>query len=363
MASRHPPLVTNPFPPDDLSSVQTMVSRLCQEIRFATRIKNCKKKSGNNNNIIIFTCIMDNPPEGYEGCVVSCVLRTSKKKYQTPDCHDIDVQTMTAFYHLVGEDIIVPCVLAYDCTYDNYIKCSYTIQKMVSGQDLPEHYRRLNDQYIEDKFADCEDGKGFAGAMATNISNRENAFQFEHYGFFQAGDNMALKSISTDRHSDRISLPIIPFTTGFLPMQANFTAIEFITDLLEAQETHPRNSLQEEKYRKLVDIALYIQVSKEVNHPAHRAEPSLLWHPNYQPRKMMFTMETLYYNPETGYSEPDEDIPAHYEREEMEMYTLLNAVLGWEGVLALPRIMTRCPPYFVWEEGELLNARDRADIK
>ncbi|KAI9648753.1 hypothetical protein NHQ30_003393 [Ciborinia camelliae] len=373
MAYQHPRLILNPFPPEKLSEVQALISRLCHEIRFAKRIEVHEVKGGNKYTIIIFTCIMNNPPPGCEDKPLFCVLRTFKHKYQVTQWRDLNMGRMAAFHNYAYGQFPVPGLLAYDCTYDNPIQCSYIIQQKIEGQNLVEHYRRLERIHIK-RGSDLEDYAILGTSLTKHIEHQETSFRFEHYGTFQLIKGMALKSANLSRVLNRIGLPVLPFTRG-VSMRANSTAIDFICELLDGQENQLRHPFQEERYRKLVDIASCIKILEDKTHPAHKPEPSVLWHPDFHPRKIIMTQKKVYHrcgfgldcnsdhsdDPDGGPDNPPsaDDEPV---RKDLGDVSVVTAILGYDGVLALPLIMSRCPPSFLWETGDL-SENERSEVK
>ncbi|KAF7952699.1 hypothetical protein EAE96_005930 [Botrytis aclada] len=356
MASQILPPLQNAFPPKDISAVKVMLTHLCHENGFPPGIVRISEiKGGSKHNIILFTWILTTPPPGSR--MAPCmhyVLRTPKMQGAIPD---LWILRTAAFDFLSAKHFEVPKLYAYDTRCGNAIRSPYIIQQKVEGYTLLEKYRILYHNYLTYGHYNPASDYGEAGCMISMyIERQELAYQFEGYGTFQPVQGMALQSSNPDRVKDRIGLVVKPFINT-LSMKANSKAIDFILELLFMSESQARNPDQEAKYRKIRHIALCIKVldNDDVYGAAHRPQPSVLWHPNFQPSKIMMTAKP-YYDDEPELSASD------YDPDQNESYKL-EAVLGWEGAMALPRIMTRCPPYFIWGEGPQVYEADKCVYK
>ncbi|KAJ8059318.1 hypothetical protein OCU04_012279 [Sclerotinia nivalis] len=373
MEPQPPFLVTNPFPPDNLSQVKIMLTRLCHKIKFARdgndAIEVLEVKRGGKYNIVLFNCAMKVSLPGHEDRRHPCVLRTLKMTVAAPgQWHHIHMQRMAAFHHDASKHLTIPDVLAYDCTNDNHIGCSFMIlQRMNHERTLQEQYRVLNHNlHTRYRHAQAYDYAILGVRLAGFIEQQENSYRFAHYGTFQVADGMALKSAHPDTITDRIGLIVKPFMHSLSnSTQANSKPIDFICEILFAQENQLRTPVQELKFRKLIHIALCIKMWEDYDdgkHPAHSVQPAVLWHPNFHPQSIYMASEILYRNPETGIEEYDCDIPSQYIRVEGMSIVHLSGVLSYDGCLSLPRIMTRCPPSFLWEQDTQVPIGERIKI-
>lgn len=355
---RNPPLVKNPFPPDSLAEVQIMVDGLCRELKLAQGFVDIQEvKKGNKHSVVLFTWVLITPMKDLDRFPL--VLRTPSMTVPIPGAwNHVQVQRMAAINFIFRrKGLNLPAIFSYDSSYHNHIKCPYIIQQQLEGQTLAEHYRRLSSH------SDAKD-YDFGRHISQHIVTQEAKFRAKHYGTFQIEEDMTLKSIVLDRVEDQIGVHVRSFIPG-PPMAAHSKTIDFICNILSFQENQLRNPAQEEKFRKLRHIALCIYLLEddgEGKHPAHRPEPSILWHPSFYPNKIMCTSQALYYNPENGLSEPDKNIPPQYERKPMGQNITLTGILGYDGCMALPRVMTRCPPSFLWEEGPQIPREHRLKI-
>ncbi|KAB8305163.1 hypothetical protein EYC80_004454 [Monilinia laxa] len=235
------------------------------------------------------------------------------------------------------------------------------IQQQVDGQNLSEHYRRLTNLHNTYQRLEAEEAEDYAImglTVSALIEHQEQAYHLAHYGTFQVRVGMALKSSEPDRILDRIYLHVKPFAQGRIAMQTNTKVIDFILALLNGQEKQVRTALHENKYRKILDIALCLKILEDDNHPAHRSEPSILWHPDFHPRKIMMTQQRFFGD------DPMDPLATTFRtpHSNVEYSSGDASILGWDGALALPRIMTRCPPSFLWEECPQISAGCREKV-
>ncbi|KAA8575860.1 hypothetical protein EYC84_004948 [Monilinia fructicola] len=264
------PFIGNPFPLNDLSTLQGLVGRLCEEIGFATNVEVHDVKSGSKYNIILFTCLMTS----YGAWPLTqrnyCVLRTSKVKHHASNWKDVEMGRLAAFHTYSLMPMPVPLLFAWDMTYDNCIQCSYIIQEQVHGQNLSEHYLRLNTIHNNDLRLEADEAEDYATlglTLSAVIEHQEQAYHFSHYGTLQLGAGMVLKSSGVNGIIDRIPLHVKPFMQGGIAMRTNTKVIDFILELLNGQETQVRTALHENKYRKILDIALCLKNLEDENHP------------------------------------------------------------------------------------------------
>ncbi|KAF7870185.1 uncharacterized protein EAF02_009375 [Botrytis sinoallii] len=298
MASQLPSPLPNAFPPKDISAVKAMVTHLCNEIGLPPGIIRISGiKSGSKHNIILFTWILTNLPPGSR--MAPCkhyVLRTPKTQGAIPD---LWIQRAAAFDFISAKHFEVPKLYAYDARCGNAIRSP----KQVEGYTLLEKYRVLYNNYLTYGYYKPASDYGEAASMISMyIERQELAYQFECYGTFQPVQGMALQSSFPDRVKDRIGLVVKPFTNT-LSMRANSKGHRLYTRIT----IYTRNPDQEVKYRKIRHIALCIKVldNNDIYRAAHRPEPSVLWHPNFQPSKIMMTATPHYCEAISGVSNDD----------------------------------------------------------
>ncbi|APA09171.1 predicted protein [Sclerotinia sclerotiorum 1980 UF-70] len=351
-----------------------MITRLCHEIKFSRgsndTIEILEVKRGGKYNVILFNCAMKVSLRENEIRHRPCVLRTPKMAVAAPSqWHDIHMQRMAAFHHNASKHLTIPDVLAYDCTNNNYIGSSFMIlQRMNHERSLHEQYRLLNSNlHTRFRVSNAYDYAVLGLSSAGFIVQQENSYRFSHYGTFQVAEGMALKSAQLDTITDRIGLLVKPFMYSLTnSTRANSKPIDFICEILFAQENQMRTPAQEPKFRKLIHIALCIKMwedDNEENHPAHSLQPAVLWHPKFNPSSIFMASEILYLNPESGIDEYEWNIPSQYTRVEGKTFVRLSGVLSYDGCLALPRIMTRCPPSFLWDGDLRIPVEGRIAVK
>ncbi|QSZ29846.1 hypothetical protein DSL72_004364 [Monilinia vaccinii-corymbosi] len=346
MALSCPPLMKNPFPPNNIPAVQAMVALLCEEIKFAKNVQVTQIQGGNKYSIIFFACVMNTTTVKHPDQRDLCVLRTSRTKYQIHAWADFEMGRMAAFQHFALQRLPAPGLLAYDGTYDNHIQCSYRIEQQMNGQNLTEHYRRLRNlhaRYTRPEADEAEDYAIVALTVSSIIEHQERAYPFQHYGTFQIGPGTALKGVRHTHTHKRIQLAVKPFIGENIATRAHTKTIDFILALLHAQEPQRRSTVHEYKYHRILDMAVRLKIFGDANHVAHRAEPSTLWHPDFHPRKIILTQQRTFENPLVNTGRPANA------NADVRRASCAASVLGWDGALALPRIMTRCPPAFLWE--------------
>lgn len=321
MAAEDAPWIMNPFPPPNISEadVTDIVTRLCQSLNYPVRIRIYEGKTGGNNSVILFNSFSITAEDESTPCF--CVLRTAKRIWRDPNRIDSRIQKMAAFYYRHGNTSpFIPSLMTFDATSNNVLRCPYIILSAVNGRDLRVLYTVLDNQDA------VQVRIGVAYEVALFIKYVES-FEFNLYGTFEIGAAMSAASLNPNAVRDQMSLYVSPWTRD--SSKTNSKICHFLMDLLASKVNQNRNQQEEERFRALVNIAKSLNEMEEKGPLTLRAEPAVLWHPDFHPRNIMMTR--------MGNADQFQ----------------LTGVIDWDGAKVLPRIMTRRPPDFLWREGNL----------
>lgn len=341
------PLIPNNFPPNDLHQIHAMLSQLCRNIGFANTIDGIEVKRGSNYTIILFSCVLNRPPPGSEGYKLGFALRVEKMSYRVIEGlkkYGLQMGRTVAFQHYSFNYFEGAGVCAYDTSYDNAIGCSYIIERKKDKPSLMQHYARLNTRFLTTGSINIREYEAYASAVAEFLWDQESC-SLPCYGTIQAPIRAPVKSFNTYEAFDRLQPGIAPWMQS-ASMQANTKYIDFICDFLSGQKNTLRDPIEEQRYQKLAAIAWELKVLGDEEHLAHSIQPSIIWHSNFVPRNISMSP----FQSSEARSQPEES-------------TYVSAVFGWDGALALPRIMARLPPSFLWEGHGHLKDEERNLVK
>ncbi|KAF7895756.1 uncharacterized protein EAF01_009718 [Botrytis porri] len=338
MASQYPhPLVltNNSFPPPGAtnSTITEILNRFCSSINFPIRILGCSVKEGGNNVIILCYAVFTSPVRDTLPSPISCILRIGKLRWNLHDYVDPGILEMAAFHHVMGNTSpLIPSIYAWDATCVNLLGCPYVIQPLIAGHDLQTLYTPLSGwrHPIETRIR-------FAHEIARCIAHIES-FRFENYGTFAVSARMPEKCSdpSSPSISELIGFSPIPWTANLF-MRKDTKIGHFLIDILTSQLNDARSPAAEERHGILVPMACELNELEHTHSLTQNGEPAVLWHPDFWPRNIMM--------------------------EKNEQDVKITGVIDWDGVMIVPRIMTRRAPVFLWDEGDELSVFERNIIK
>ncbi|KAF7881467.1 hypothetical protein EAF00_011836 [Botryotinia globosa] len=338
MASQYPQtlaLTNNSFPPPgaSISTMTEILNRFCRSIDFPIRILGCSVKAGGNNTIILCYAVFNSPTHATPPSPISCILRIGKLRWNLHDYIDPGILEMAAFYHVMGKSSpLIPSIYAWDATCRNLLGCPYVIQPLIDGHDMQSLYTPLDG--LRDPI---ETRINFAHEVAGCIKHIES-LGFENYGTFAISPRMPANCSdpSSPLISELIGLLPIPWTGN--PFMRKDTKIgHFLIDILSSQLDDARRPLAEERHKILVSMAYGLNELELTRGLEQDPEPAVLWHPDFWPRNIMMRKN-------------QQDV-------------MITGVIDWDGVMVVPRIMTRRPPVFLWDEGDDLSTFERNVIK
>ncbi|QSZ29836.1 hypothetical protein DSL72_004354 [Monilinia vaccinii-corymbosi] len=322
----------NMFPRPSTSENTKLIERLCTEMSFAKDIVYGAIKHGGNNNVLIFTCIpLAAKSQGQRIC---CILRTRKmynfsEKQQYPI--DQSVKMLVALTHRFGKlgvGLPIPAILAYDSTFENPIYSPYTIQETVEGTTLLRQYHEMNLSLLHPRGPTHNprllERRQLARQIAEFIARKESC-ALPGYG--------TIRNASDGRTDDpavlaaRFVLAVAKTRIAgrLIPITCHIS--RFIGELVHARlrkassrDNGDGDGVDERrKARNLVSMWRNMSEKRRLTD-----QPAILWHPDFHPRNIMFESDAV--------------------------RKKLTGVIDWDLCMALPRIMTRGPPTFLWNE-------------
>ncbi|ESZ94611.1 hypothetical protein SBOR_5022 [Sclerotinia borealis F-4128] len=327
--------ITNPFPSslDGIEQVTAVIEEFGQDIGFGHDVENCEVVGGSNNYVVMFSYIPDTSSR--PGSREKFILRTRKNKLiDTTYMVDDSTARAVAVMHTYGHGgpsaslLPIPAILAYDGTCDNPIKCPFIIQRKAAGKTLEEHYKILNSSIPSTDSYDLTERLKFAEEIAKLIANMENNFTFSEYGRLNDSGDMPSSDMDFVGSTMKICIYGTPIDTDDMTISTKPDYQNFISSLVDAW-TAPTTSHPTQAY--LNDLSKLRQIFEEMSNAGlfgrYNHTPTL-FHPDLYPRNVIFDC---------------------VEPRDIE----LTAVIDWDDAVVLPRIMTRKPPYWLWNRHRL----------
>ncbi|ESZ94600.1 hypothetical protein SBOR_5011 [Sclerotinia borealis F-4128] len=313
----------NQFPPTLISNTMRMLQDLCSEMNFAKNPVHVLSKQGGKSNIVVFTCVLLASQER-----IRCVLRTSRYYNLSESCEDPIDDTSVQLTVVVTRmlklryGLPVPNIWAYDTRYENSIKCPYVIEEEVAGMTL-WNYNRMMRQSLPHRMPTQRDTGRFAWryVFAKRIAEfiaEKDKVQLPCY--CASIDTSNMPRYVFNKHDDR-------YTSAKDSVASR--SLFYRHDILVCIESfaHARTLRsypdEKEKVATLKDMCSIMRKNIVL-----KDQPSVLWHADFNPRKIMFESDA------TG--------------------LFLTRVIDWDKAIALPRLMTREPPSFLWKDDSLM---------
>ncbi|KAF7871760.1 hypothetical protein EAF04_003867 [Stromatinia cepivora] len=310
----------NLFPPDSMEETRQMIENLCVDIKFASKIEECEKFTGGNNTAILFTCL---PLKAKgKGQRIACVLRTAiRNHFTTNPPTDAYLKSIVAVTQNIRKSLglPIPAILAWDCTYENPIRSPYTILERVMGKTLEYEYHKLCKglEYKTPRNPHLERHCKHAKCVAEFVAAIDKS-SLPGYGVFVSHVNMANRGTSVN----------VPFQISRaaingirIPSEPIFD--KWVENILNAQMQKMMgvsvNVSADEKFK----IQKLGKIGMEMGQKGlFFDEPAVVWHSDFYPRNIMI--------------------------KSTRNDAMLTGVIDWDDAKAVPRIMARRPPTFLW---------------
>ncbi|KAJ8059304.1 hypothetical protein OCU04_012267 [Sclerotinia nivalis] len=313
----------NLFPPESLEDTRQMIENLCTDIKFASKIEECEKFSGGNNIAIAFTCLPLKAKDKNQR--IACVLRTAIRNYFTNNPPtNAHLKSVVAITQNLREKLgsPIPGTLAWDCTYENPIRSPYTILERLMGETLEYEYRKLGKglEYKTPRNPHLERRCKYAKCVAGFVAALDKT-SFPGYGVFVSHVNMANKGTS-----ENATLQISRAAINGIRIPSEPFFDKWVENVLNAQmqktmDIYNVSANEKFKIQKLGKIG--VEMSQK---GLFLDEPAVVWHLDFYPRNIMI--------------------------KSTRNNAMLTGVIDWDDAKAVPRIMARRPPNFLWNMPE-----------
>lgn len=244
-----------------------------------------------------------------------CVLRVPRDIHPGPISHVENVKNQVGIISFVTPLLPVPGILAYDITADNEIKSPYIIQKLAPGQPLLDVLR--GDLTIEDRFQ--------IASIIADVLIRMETVSFRTPGRLVTGPSIPDRCDDFSQLSaDMVIAPFKTYDGEVLKSTSSTSVADFMGAILDM---YYEKSLINEKFM-VSRWARLREVNQEMKSQGLlTCQQTVLWHWDFYPRNVLVDR-----TPDNNWK--------------------VTAVLDWDGVLSVPRVLTREPPVWLWQRAD-----------
>ncbi|TGO41917.1 hypothetical protein BHYA_0015g00800 [Botrytis hyacinthi] len=319
-----------PFPSPLSSDCEALLNALLLEHGHPETAAYCESKEGGNNNLVVFDCQATPFYVLLKYCIRTPRYISFSQKRQYPIYQPIKtLVALTYQFGVHGLGLPIPNILFHDSGFDNAISCPYVVMQMISGTTLQKLYQTI--QRSPNLFPVVLQHCQLAREIAHFIAKKESV-KFPGYGVVRnATDTEIWNREDQNAHYD-LAVDEFDIAGGKI---SKFDFRIFIRDLA-VKEMFRFSNLQVvgQRYQgiKLACVWAAMALSNMLSD-----QDSTLWHPDFHPRNVLIVRH-------------GSDIR-------------LSGVIDWDNALALPRIMTREPPSFLWNQPGVLAQQEADAVK
>ncbi|TGO51319.1 hypothetical protein BOTNAR_0360g00100 [Botryotinia narcissicola] len=308
-----------PLPSSLNCDVERLLNVLLLEHGHAETAAYCESKQGGNNNLVVFDCQATPFYVHLKYCIRTprYISFSQKRQYSTYQ----PVKTLVALTYQFGVNglgLPIPNILFHDSGFDNAISCPYVVMQMISGTTLQKLYQTIqrSPNFFPVVLQHCQ----LAREIAHFIAKKERV-KFPGFGVVRnATDTEIWNREDPNAHYD-LAVDEFDIAGGRI---SKFDFRSVICDLAALGQRY--------QGIKLPCVWQAMAVRNMLSD-----EDSTLWHPDFHPRNILIVRH-------------GSDVR-------------LSGVIDWEIDLALPRIMTREPPSFLWNQPGILTQPEADAVK
>ncbi|ATZ51268.1 hypothetical protein BCIN_06g06850 [Botrytis cinerea B05.10] len=287
-------------------------------------------KEGGNNSLVLFDCKETPFYQHPRFCIRTPRYIYFSQERQYPIYQQVKtLVALTYQFGVHGVGLPIPYIFLHDSGFRNAISCPYVIMQLISGITLEKLYRtmRRSANVLTLPLQYCE----LARQMAHFIARKESV-KIPGYGVLRnetdtetlnREDSNACYNLAVEQLN--VAGKMIP-KFGFSKFIAHLTRKEFdrYFDLKAVGQRYQG-----------IKLGYVWQVM--TGRGLFSDQDSTLWHPDFHPRNILVVRH-------------GSDVR-------------LSGVIDWDNALALPRIMTREPPSFLWNQPGVLTQPEADAVK
>lgn len=301
----HSATSTELFYHEPFETYKLKVQTLCQSIGFGEAVVEWMN-GGSFNRVTKLTLASGD----------QCVLRVPRDIFPGPIANAQNVKDQIGVLSFGAKHFPVPGILAYDITADNAIESPYIIQKFAPGQSLSEVLR--GNLTTEER---CQ-----IASIIADILVRMEKVSFPTPGRLVTGPGIPDRCDDCSQLSAKAVIAPFKIVDGEVPKSTGSPSVaDFMEAILDMYyETSQINDekIMVSRWKRLREVNQEMKSRGLLTcrHP-------VLWHWDFNPRNILVNRT------------PDN------------VWTV-TAVLDWDGVLSVPRVLAREPPVWLWKLGD-----------
>ncbi|KAF7881469.1 hypothetical protein EAF00_011838 [Botryotinia globosa] len=319
-----------PFPSPLNSDVERLLNALLLEHGHPETAAYCQSKQEGNNNLVVFDCQATPFYVKLKYCIRTPRYISFSQKLQYPTYQPVKtLVALTYHFGVRGLGLPIPTILFHDSGFDNAISCPYVVMQMISGTSLQKLYQTVkrSPNFFPVVLQHCQ----LACEIAHFIAKRESV-RFPGYGVIRNATDTEI----WDREdpSAQYDLAVDNFHIAGVQI-SKFGFSRFMRELaVKELNRHLRLQALGQSYQ---GIKLGCVWQAMIVRKMFSDQDAILWHPDFHPRNILIVRHGGNIR--------------------------LSGVIDWDNALALPRIMTREPPSFLWNQPGVLTQPEADAIK
>ncbi|KAF7895758.1 uncharacterized protein EAF01_009720 [Botrytis porri] len=320
-----------PFPSQLSSSdCERLLNGLLSEHGHPETATYCGFKEGRNNSLVVFTCQATPFYALLKYCIRTPRYISFSQKRQYPIYQPVKfLVALTRHFGVQGVGLPIPNILFYDSGFENAISCPYVVMQMISGTTLEKLYQTI--QRSPDFFPFVLQYCQLAREIAYFVAKKESV-KIPGYGVLRNVTDTEIWNREDPNARYDLAVDELNIAGAEMP---KFGFRSFISRLVGKElQRHFDLQAMGQRYQGIKLGIVWMEMF--VKH-MFSDQDSTLWHPDFHPRNILIVRHGN--------------------------HVRLSGVIDWDNALALPRIMTREPPSFLWNQPGVLTQQEADAVK
>ncbi|TGO45417.1 hypothetical protein BCON_0395g00060 [Botryotinia convoluta] len=319
-----------PFPSSLSSDCERLLNALLLQHGHPETAAYCESKEGGNNNLVVFNCQATPFYALLKYCIRTPRYISFSQERQYPIYQPVKtLVALTRQFGVHGVGLPIPNILFHDSGFENAISCPYVVMQMISGTTLQKLYPTMqrSPNFFPFVLQYCQ----LAREIAHFIAKKESV-NIPGYSILRNVTDTKIWNREDPNARYDLTVDELNIAGEKIP---KFDFSKFICKLV-TKEMHRYLNLEVlgQRYQGIKLACVWAEMAAR---DLLSDQDSTLWHPDFHPRNILIVRH-------------GSDIR-------------LSGVIDWDNALALPRIMTREPPSFLWNQPGVLTQPEADAVK
>ncbi|KAF7923755.1 uncharacterized protein EAE98_007573 [Botrytis deweyae] len=319
-----------PFPSTLSTDCERLLNALLLEHGHPQTSACCHIIEGKNNCFVLFTC-QTTPFYARQYYYIRTPRYISfSQKRQYPIYQPVNtLVALTYHFGVHGVGLPIPDILFHDSGFENAISCPYVVMQMIFGAPLQGFYQTIQrspplSPYV---LQYCQ----LAREIAHFIAKKESV-KIPGYGVIRNVADTEIQNREDPNTLYDLAVDELDIAGQRIP---KFGFSNFIRELMTKElKRHIDLRALGLRYQGIKLGCVWVEMARK---KMLSDQDSTLWHPDFHPRNILVVL--------------------------LGSDVRLSGVIDWDNALALPRIMTREPPSFLWNQPGVLTQQQADAVK